>query len=270
MKSPRFLLAAFCVAYLNIFGPSSLGATVSEARELAPAFAYAGVTGTFAMLDPADGSVRVYDASRAAARFVPASTFKIPNTLIGLDCGAVADVDEVFPYDGGERCLEAWKEDMGLREAIRVSNVPVYQELARRIGLKRMRAAVESFGYGNHEIGNVVDRFWLDGPLAISALEQVDFLRRLTNGELPVQPESLAAVREITLLEETDAFALHGKTGWTGAGTANEPGIGWFVGWIETDGRTYPFALNIDLDDQALLDRRQAVARECLRLLGVL
>ncbi len=250
--------------------PNSVDFPLREATGLAPAFEHADVSGTFAMLDPRDGTIRVHDADRARQRFIPASTFKIPNTLIGLDCGAVANVDEVFPYDGGERWLEAWKKDMGLREAIRVSNVPVYQELARRIGLARMRAAVKSFNYGNTEVGDVVDRFWLDGPLAISALEQVDFLRRLTAGELPVQPESLEAVREITLLEKADAFALYGKTGWTGAGTADEPGIGWFVGWVETDGGTYPFALNIDLDDQALLDRRQAVARECLRLLGVL
>ena len=34
---------------------------------------------------------------------------------------------------------------MSLRDAIKASNVPVYQELARRIGLERMRANVRAW-----------------------------------------------------------------------------------------------------------------------------
>lgn len=47
-----------------------------------------------------------------------------------------------------------------------------------------MRANVSRLGYGNAEIGQVVDNFWLVGPLKISAMEQTRFLLRLAQ-ELP-------------------------------------------------------------------------------------
>jgi beta-lactamase class D len=93
---------------------------------------------------------------------------------------------------------------MGLREAIKISNVAIYQELARRIGIERMRDGVKRLGYGNMEIGSVVDRFWLEGPLAISAVEQTQFLHRLVEGSLPIDPKALRAVKEITYRENRD------------------------------------------------------------------
>lgn len=134
---------------------------------------------------------------------------------------------------------------MGLREAIKISNVPIYQELARRIGIERMRKGVRRLGYGNMEIGSVVDRFWLVGPLAISAVEQTQFLHRLVTGSLPIDPKAQSAVREITLLEKTDTYELHGKAGWLVGPTP--PQIGWWVGWIERENKVYPFALNFDI-----------------------
>lgn len=241
------------------------GAEIQERPELAAAFQRAGARGTFVLWDPGTRTFQGHQAERAKTRFVPASTFKIPNTLIGLDCGAVSGVDEVFPYDGKPRFLKEWERDMSLRDGIKVSNVPVYQELARRIGLKRMQAAVEKLGYGNRHIGTVVDRFWLDGPLEISALEQVEFLRRLAAGDLPVSRQAQDAVREILLLETKGGSRLYGKTGWL---MARQPDLGWFVGWVEKDGVSYPFALNMDLPSKDLGPTRVALARECLALLG--
>ena len=199
------------------------------------------MAGTFVLFDAATDTMFVSDAARADKRFTPASTFKIANSLIGLDVGAVKSVDEVLPYGGKPQCRKEWERDMGLREAIKISNVPVYQELARRIGLERMREGVKKLGYGNMEIGSVVDRFWLDGPLAISAVEQTEFLHRLVKGSLPINPEAVRAVKEITLLEKTDAYELHAKTGWWVGPTP--PQIGWWVGWIERENKVYPFAL---------------------------
>lgn len=110
-------------------------------------------------------------------RFLPASTFKIPNSLIELSVGAVRSVDEVLPYKGpSQPFVKAWAKDMGRREAISLSNVPIYQELARRIGLDRMRENIVRMDYGNKEVGASVDSFWLSGPLKISAVEQALFL----------------------------------------------------------------------------------------------
>jgi beta-lactamase class D len=158
--------------------------------------------------------------------------------------------------------------DMSLREAIKVSNVPIYQELARRIGLERMREGVKKLGYGNMVIGSVVDRFWLDGPLAISAVEQTKFLHRLVKGSLPMKPDAVRAVKEITLVEKTDTYELHGKTGWLSNPTP--PQIGWWVGWVERENKVYPFALNIDMMTDEDAAKRVSIGRECLKALGKL
>jgi beta-lactamase class D len=246
---------------------SGHSAQQEERPELARFFAAENVTGTFVLHDARAGIVRVYDPARAARRFVPASTFKILNSLIGLETRAVANVDEVVPYGGRPQRLKAWEKDMPLREAIRVSNVPVYQELARRIGLARMAETVRKFDYGNGEIGSVIDRFWLDGPLAISALEQADFLARLATGKLPVGAPALAAVKEITLIEKTERYHLHAKTGWA---DGPDPDIGWWVGWVERDGAIASFSLNIDIKSDADAPKRLTIARQCLEALDYL
>src|SRR4051812_48980124 len=115
--------------------PSAVGAAeFQENAAVAEAFARAGVTGTFVVLDARDGSLRGHDGTRAQRRYIPASTFKIANALIGLDCGSVANVDEVLPYGGKPQPFPEWEHDMSLREGIKISNVPVFQELARRTG----------------------------------------------------------------------------------------------------------------------------------------
>jgi beta-lactamase class D len=260
----RLLSILFSLAAL-----SNIASAISfkEMPELEKFFKDQGVTGTFVMFDPAADTLLVWNEARAKERFIPASTFKIANSLIGLDVGAVKSVDEVLPYGGKPQWIKAWEQDMGLRDAIKISNVPIYQELARRIGLERMREGVKKLDYGNMEIGSVVDRFWLDGPLKISAVEQAQFLNRLVEGKLPIKPHVAAVVKEITLLEKTEAYELHAKTGW---GVATKPSIGWWVGWIERDHKVFPFAINIDMTSGDEAEKRISIGRECLKALGKL
>jgi len=242
--------------------------TYREVPELKKCFNDAAIVGTFMLFDVANDTMLVCDEVRAKKRFTPASTFKIANSLIGLDIGAVKDVEEVLPYGGKPQPRKEWERNMGLRDAIKISNVPIYQELARRIGIERMREGIKKLGYGNMEIGSVVNRFWLDGPLAISAVEQTEFLHRLVTDSLPIDPKALRAVKEITLLEKTDTYELHGKTGWVVGPTP--PEIGWWVGWIERENKVYPFALNFDMQSNADADKRIRVGHECLKALGKL
>jgi len=257
---------------VSIFLLTSLQAlsarTVQEVPQLAKCLNDQGLVGTFVLLDAATDTMFVSDAARANKRFTPASTFKIANSLIGLDVGAVKNVDEVLPYGGKQQYLKEWERDMALREAIKVSNVPIYRELARRIGLERMREGVKKLGYGNMQTGSVVDRFWLDGPLAISAVEQTEFLYRLVKGSLPINPDAVRAVKEMTLLEKTDTYELHGKTGWLI--NPAPPQIGWWVGWVERENKVYPFALNIDMPQDSDAAKRIPTGRDCLKALGKL
>ena len=226
------------------------------------------VAGTFVLYDPQTGTDTGHDETRARQRYSPASTFKIANSLIGLSTGAVADVDEVLPYRGQKPAfMREWERDMSLREAIAMSNVPIYQLLARRIGLSRMREAVTTLGYGNAEIGVVVDRFWLDGPLAISAIEQTRFLAQLARGAAPAPAAAQAAVRDILLQESGEGWRLYAKTGWQHAPAA---GVGWWVGWVARGAQVYAFALNIDLQGPADAPRRVQLGRAALSALGLM
>ena len=243
-------------------------ASWEENSKVGELFKSAGVNGAFVLYDVAAQTYTGHDEARAEKRFVPASTFKIPNSLIGLSVGAVTSVDEVVPYKGPPHpFIQAWAKDMGLREAIALSNVPIYQELARRIGLDRMRENVARMNYGNKEIGDIVDRFWLAGPLQISAVEQTQFLAKLAQDALPFPQEFQQSVREIILLEQGANWKLYGKTGWQ---NAPGQGIGWWVGWVQKDAHIYAFALNMDMQQASDASKRVELGKASLKALGIL
>lgn len=251
-----------------LFTPLTFAAAIEANPAMAEVFAKAGVQGTFVLYDVEAKRLSGFNAQRANTRYIPASTFKIPNTLIGLSTGAVSSVDEVFPYDGTPLYLKSWEHDMGLREAIKVSNLSVYQVLARRIGLARMQETLTRLDYGNGEVGDHVDKFWIAGPLKISAVEQARFLARLALGQLPLPAAVQASTREISLLEQGPGWRLYGKTGWA---DKPSPDIGWWVGWVEQHGKVYTFALNIDMPGGiADVPARVPLGKACLRAYGLL
>ncbi|PPD40414.1 MAG: hypothetical protein CTY16_17505 [Methylobacter sp.] len=259
----KYLLAAVML----LLAAQSPAQVWQESAEVGKLFADAGVPGTFVLYDADAGRLTGHDRARAETRFIPASTFKIANSLIGLSVAAVSSADEILPYGGKPQPIKAWEQDMSLRMAIKISNVPVYQELARHIGLGRMRDAIARIGFGNGEIGDVVDNFWLVGPLKISAVEQTAFLARLARSELPFPKEVQAQVREIVQLEQGDGWTLYGKTGWA---SAQNPGIGWWVGWVLKQNHLYSFALNIDMVKASDAAKRIELGKSSLKALGVL
>ena len=255
----------FLTAAILLFASQAHALSWSESPSVARLFSDAGVTGTFVLYDVAAQRLTGHDQPRANTRFVPASTFKIANTLIGLSTGAVKNVDQVLPYGGKPQFVKAWEKDMSLREAITISNVAIYQELARRIGLKRMRKEISRLNYGNEKIGPVVDSFWLEGPLKISAVEQTQFLAQLAQGALPLPKDFQATVQQVIQLEQKDGSTLYGKAGWV---NFPHPGIGWWVGWVKKDHRIYAFALNIDIRQAGDAEKRIPLGKASLKALG--
>ncbi len=225
-------------------------------------FAREQISGTFVAYDPGADRLIVLNAARAETRFIPASTFKIPNSLIAFEVGAARDADEIFRYDGKPRMIAAWQKDMTLREAFAVSNVPVYQELARRVGMEVYRDWIAKLDYGNRETGKAVDRFWLEGPLAISAVEQALFAARLAERRLPMSARSQEMTRDIMRSEAKDGRAIFAKTGWSGK-------IGWWVGWVEDGKRITAFALNMDMSKIEDAPKRISLGKALLGHLGV-
>ncbi|MBF0252763.1 MAG: class D beta-lactamase [Candidatus Omnitrophica bacterium] len=179
----------------------------------------------------------------------PCSTFKIYNTLIGLEFGLITDAGTPwYKWDGVTRSIDGWNKDLTLREAFRVSCVPAFQILARRIGSERMKKYIEEINYGTKNISAGIDVFWLNPsegePVKISAIEQVELLNRLFDGNLPFSKSNIEILIDIMKVEQTDKGTLYGKTG--SAMDANGKWeIGWFVGFLKSNDTTYVFACNI-------------------------
>lgn len=266
MRQRWWIWCIFCAIFVTIPLSSISAANWEENAKFDELFKSAGVNGTFVLYDVTANTYIGHDKVRAERRYVPASTFKIPNTLIGLSVGAVKSVDEVLPYMGDSQpFIKAWGKNMGLREAIALSNIPIYQELARRIGLERMQENVSRMDYGNKEVGSSVDTFWLNGPLKISAVEQTQFLAKLAQGTLPFPQACQKSVREIILLDQGKNWKLYGKTGWQ---NAPDQGIGWWVGWLQKkDGHIYAFALNIDVQKASDASKRVELGKASLRII---
>src|SRR5499427_7776334 len=95
-------------------------------------------------------------------------------------------------------------------EAIALSAVPIYQELARRIGLERYQEWLPRLDFGNRQMGTIVDTFWLDGPLETSAIEEARFVARLAQQKLDASIRSQSITRDIIRLESRDGKILYG------------------------------------------------------------
>jgi len=199
--------------------------------------------------DRSAGKVSRVNLELSARRVAPCSTFKIYNTLIGLELGFLKDPDDPwYKWDGVHRDIEGWNKDLTLREAFRVSAVPAFQGLARQIGVERMKEYIEKISYGSQDISAGIDTFWLPRantkPIMISADEQVALLNNLLDGKLPFSEKNISVLRDIMKVVKTEKGILYGKTG-SGADSEGKWSLGWFVGFLESGGKTYVFACNI-------------------------
>ena len=223
--------------------------------------------GTFVLYDLKADKYFIHNEERANKRFLPASTFKIPNSLIALETGVIRDEKEILSWDGIDRGVTAWNKDHNLRSAIKVSAVWVYQDLARRIGKGRIQYWVRRAEYGNQMTGEKIDAFWLTGDLEISAMEQIDFLKRFYTEQLDLTKRSISIVKDILIEEKTPEYTLSAKTGWA---TITDPEIGWYVGYVEKGEDVYLFALNLDIHKNSDAKKRKTLTRKILKIAGAL
>jgi beta-lactamase class D len=241
----------------------------SEIREgLLSRFKEEGTLGTFVAYKVDDYLIIASDRERSGEGRLPASTFKIANSLIALETGVVQDPDkDVFKWDGVKRANEDWNKDHTLRSAIAVSAFPVYQEIARRIGQEQMQKYVDLFEYGNRNIGGGIDTFWVSGDLRIDPVQQVDFVDRLRRGVLPISKRSQELVRDILPVTKVGDAIIRAKTGLT---DGEHGSLGWLVGWAEKGAAQTVFALNMDCPEPRHVADRMTLAQACLRDIGAI
>lgn len=225
-----------------------------------------GITGCFVLYSPTDSMVKVFNPQRAQTRFTPASTFKIFNSLVALETGVLKDENEIIKWDGEKRRNENWNKDMNLKEAFKVSCVPCYQDLARRAGKERMQHWLDTVNYGNKVTTPHIDDFWLEEGLEISPYEQIAFLQRLYDNALPFSVKTMNTVKEVMLVQNVP-YIMRAKTGW---GIRVNKSTGWYIGWVEKEGKPYFFANNIAFDKDNLVPSRIDISLAILRTEGLL
>lgn len=200
-----------------------------------------------------DGAIAIYDLNndillqyrpaRCIQQYIPASTFKIPHSLIALETGVIKDEEQVFfRWDGTKYPISSWENDHNLATAFQHSVVPFHIKIAQTVGAEKEQEFVSKFNYGNQKASGGKTAFWLDGDIRISINEQIEFLKRLYHQELPISPRSITIVKKIMIREQTEDYVLRGKTGWGKIGGKN---CGWFVGYLEQNSNVYFFATNI-------------------------
>lgn len=237
-----------------------------------------GILGKFDL----NGTILVFDAKRnlyysnnidlAEQGRLPASTFKIVNSIIALETNVLKDENVILKWDGQKRAFESWEKDMTVREAFQASCLPCYQEVAKHIGVKRMKAYLNKLHYSNMDVneGNI-DNFWIKGKSHISPFEQIDFLERFYTKKLPILHSTYDKMIRIFEKENTESYRYFGKTGWSDDKDINN---GWFVGIVDKGAEVYYFALNVEPKDQndvsKFLTGREEATRETLRLLKII
>lgn len=243
------------------------GGDVAQTNNFGRHFQELGVEGSITIYDLNNDRVYQHNPKRNATAFLPASTFKILNSLISLETKVISDEIAVLTWDGIQRQVPAWNRDLNMREAIKLSAVWFYQVLARRVGHEQMQKWVAQVGYGNQKIGSKenVDKFWLEGELRITPQEQIQFLRRLYKNDLPFSERSMSIVKDIMVMEQTPDYTIRGKTGWVGFVGNVTPQIGWYVGYLENGKNVYFFATNIDIRNKNDSAARMELTRRCLK-----
>lgn len=269
---PVILLLLFVISCNNNRDPNPGNITKQNLEtviidSLGKVFEEAGYDGCFEMLIPHQNKKIFYNKRKCFERTSPASTFKIFNSMAALETGIAQDTGMVIKWDGRKRWYKRWDQDHSLAMAYKNSTVWYYQELARRIGRKKMQYLLDTCNYGNRKIGNKIDLFWLDGSLKISPDEQIDFLRRLSLDSLPISQNAMKQTRSIMVFDEGPDYLLRAKTG-----ASTKHNAGWFVGWVEKEAGKYYFATRIRADSLSaqFMQARIGVSIKILKMLEIL
>lgn len=231
------------------------------------------VQGTFGLYNNASGQFTIYNLPRFKdSAYLPASTFKIVNSLIGLESGKIRDEKMVIKWDGVKRNVSDWNQDLTMEEAFKVSSVPYYQEIARLIGKDTMQFWLDTLGYGSrYQKATIskIDSFWLDNSVKITADEQLGLVKKLYFDQLPFKKRSLRVVKELMEMEKNANYTLSYKTGWGFLENGNS--LGWIIGWVVENEHPYFFALNLDgARDMNMPVIRMNILKGILKQLGFL
>ena len=100
--------------------------------------------------------------------------------------------------------MAVWNKDQNMKTAFATSCVWFYQELSKKIGNDIYLKYLKNINYGNEKTGPIVESFWLDGDLRISAVEQIELLRKIYNKELKFDERNYIILKNIMKVDENE------------------------------------------------------------------
>lgn len=259
------------IFFASLFTCSFFGVSAQELVNFGQYFKEYNLEGGFFLYDYKTKTYKVSDKADFLRETSPASTFKVPNSLIALEVEAIKDENEVIKWDGEKRWLPVWDKDHDLTEAYKNSTVWFYQELARRIGEKNYEKYLKACNYGNKDISSGLTQFWLGNSLKISPKNQIEFLRKLHEEKLPFSKRTFEITKRIMVREKTNDYTWRAKTGMA---TVDKIDIGWFVGYVERKDNVYFFALRMQKPEDKQMpefaSRRIEITTKILKQMGIL
>lgn len=229
--------------------------------EMESLFAAHNINGSL-IIASLDGKTQYRHGVNDKQGYIPASTFKIPNTLIFLEEGLLTTKDDQIKWDGVTRAYAPWNQDQTLKTAFQVSCVWCYQRYAKQVGDKTYLQYLKAFQYGNQLTGTTVDTFWLEGGIRITVDEQIEFLRKVYLETLPIKPHHMTTLKDIMLSEQTDQYRIYSKTGWQGKD-------GWYVGYLVTGDEVWLFANHIEIKQTTDLPLRKQLTLDAFKFLNI-
>ena len=239
-------------------------------------FEECNVIGSTTIFDYKQQKWMTNDPEDALIMTLPASTFKIVNSLIALETGAVKDENEVIPWIDDYDTLRYGHRpniyhSMSMKKAFALSAGWAYVEIAKRIGKHQYHEILTDIGYGNVDLSIQDADFWNFGSFGVSPVNQIETLVSIYEKTLPFSERSYNILKDLMVAESTDQYVIRAKTGWTRAGGKD---TGWWVGYIETIDNTYFFATRLikkrtDINPN-FGNCRKEITKRIFKALGVL
>lgn len=212
---------------------------------------FTNLRGCFLLFDVKANKLIMEEGESCYEKYPAASTFKVPLAVMAFDSGVLKNEEQILKWDGKKRWLDHWNKDQNARTWMQYSVVWFSQELTPMIGEKKLKKYLQDFKYGNEEISDIRNS-WLLSPslkkpsLIISSYEQLEFMKKLWSGTLPVTKRSMDLTKEIMALESSPkGFKLSGKTGSNFMDAEKKIQIGWFISHLQKGDQEYIAVTNI-------------------------
>ncbi len=251
-----FLLLVISILFAGCAKPTR------EMPEWKEYFKQEGFSGCVVVNYPKSDQTLYYNRNRCLTKYSPAETFDILNSLIALQAKAIKTVNnDTLIWPGMKLEDTLWNKDQNMVLAYKNSCPWFYKEMARIIGGKNMTLYVDSIDcYGTMNRVGDAETFWTDGSFEISANQQIEFLKRLYDEDLPFDKKHISAIKKIMINYHDNI-----RISRTKSAISHTNKVIWYIGWIEYKSVPCFFAVNLSYGKEADAERAKVAAKRIIQ-----